>query len=420
MAQIIPSVVSQHIEQAGYLWARRCQAARSRNYDLGDLEQLDERVDAHVDGLLAAGCAALPLARDELSFEYAEDAFSFGFVHDDPIAASLELLESGMDAEVVRDGIGGMATWRPWTQIQPVIEALLRRDEPALVGAGLVAASGHGRVYELAYQRVFPSSDPLLLGPALCSVGAFRRHDYKPQVVHLCQATAERNDVITRLSLAAAVLLGLPGAERRLLELLLRHDELAEDAWVDFAVRANLNAPRSGPPPHALVERFTEPSARHVATAAVGDPRAVPQLMQDMEDPEQGKAAFMAFCMITGADHDRDGLVGNSPAGAESGPTDDPDDEEVELPAHEDLEWPDVERVRDWWSKHAERFTHGQRYLVGRPIGPSCLPEVLAQGYQHQRRAAALESALRDPQAPLFQIDAPAWRQRACLGPDDR
>src|SRR5918996_2266870 len=54
-ARIIPHIVEQHAEEAAFLWLLRDAAVDAPHYDLKDLARLDERVEAHIDGLRVAG-----------------------------------------------------------------------------------------------------------------------------------------------------------------------------------------------------------------------------------------------------------------------------------------------------------------------------------------------------------------------------
>ena len=71
--------------------------------------------------------------------------------------------------------------------------------------------------------------------------------------------------------------------------------------------------------------------------------------------------------------------------------------------------------VQAWWQARAGQFEAGRRYLVGRPVEAAGCREVLLSGFQRQRRAAALELALMDPKAPLFETRAPGLRQQKLL-----
>lgn len=54
---IIADIVSQHVEEAAFLWLLRSSAIRQPHYALKDLAKLDERVEAHLDGLRVAGAS---------------------------------------------------------------------------------------------------------------------------------------------------------------------------------------------------------------------------------------------------------------------------------------------------------------------------------------------------------------------------
>ena len=53
----IDSIITQHAEEAAFLWLQRDAAVREPHYSLADLAELDNRVEAHIDGLRIAGDA---------------------------------------------------------------------------------------------------------------------------------------------------------------------------------------------------------------------------------------------------------------------------------------------------------------------------------------------------------------------------
>jgi uncharacterized protein (TIGR02270 family) len=99
----------------------------------------------------------------------------------------------------------------------------------------------------------------------------------------------------------------------------------------------------------------------------------------------------------------------------ELGPTDNPEDEEVGMDPDDSLPWPDPEKIQKWWDKHHNDFQPGVRYFMGKPpTWEHCL-DVLKNGYQRQRIAAAEYLCLLRPGTPLFNTSAPAWRQKRWL-----
>jgi uncharacterized protein (TIGR02270 family) len=135
-------------------------------------------------------------------------------------------------------------------------------------------------------------------------------------------------------------------------------------------------------------------------------PVLVSWLINMMTVPALARKAGEAFTNITGADLVEMELAGDEPEGFEAGPTEDPQDEFVEMDADEDLPWPDVNKIAQWWAVHKESFNPHQRYLLGQPISQQNLDHVLMYGKQTQRHAAALELALLSPGHPLAAVRA--------------
>ena len=109
-------------------------------------------------------------------------------------------------------------------------------------------------------------------------------------------------------------------------------------------------------------------------------------------------------------------LDGELPEGFEAGPTEEPEDEDVELDPDEDLPWPEPELVHKWWSENKNNFRNGTRYLCGKPISEQQCQHVLRYGYPRQRAAAAIVLVMMKPGQPLFEVRAPGFRQQKLLG----
>ena len=62
--------------------------------------------------------------------------------------------------------------------------------------------------------------------------------------------------------------------------------------------------------------------------------------------------------------------------------------------------------VAKWWNQHRAKFQADRRYFKGKEITVQSLREVLINGNQPERAAAALEIALREPTQPLFEVRA--------------
>jgi uncharacterized protein (TIGR02270 family) len=143
------------------------------------------------------------------------------------------------------------------------------------------------------------------------------------------------------------------------------------------------------------------------ALGALADPAVVPWLLARMDEPALARLAGEAVSLITGVDLAFADLDRPPPEEPPAGPTDAPEDADVALDPDEHLPWPDRARVEAWWAREGRRFARGIRHLLGRPIEAAACDRAFADGYQRQRRAAALELALLEPGTPLR-----AWRAR--------
>ncbi len=66
MPRILTHIVEQHAEEAAFLWLLRDKAVDAPHYARRHLARLDERVEAHVDGLRVAGEAGREIAWKQL------------------------------------------------------------------------------------------------------------------------------------------------------------------------------------------------------------------------------------------------------------------------------------------------------------------------------------------------------------------
>jgi uncharacterized protein (TIGR02270 family) len=145
-----------------------------------------------------------------------------------------------------------------------------------------------------------------------------------------------------------------------------------------------------------------------IGTGILGDPVAVPWLIQKMTDPALARVAGESVSTITGWDLAEQGLDGTAPEQSPTGPTDDPADDNVAIDVDENLAWPNALKIQARWEKDRTHFAEGIRHLRGLPLTRDCCNDVLRNGYQRQRRAAAYSLALIDGGRPLWN-----WRARS-------
>ncbi len=156
-------------------------------------------------------------------------------------------------------------------------------------------------------------------------------------------------------------------------------------------------------------------AAKGRAVGVLGHIEGAEWLLAQLVRPAVARAAGEAFTWITGADFVELGLDRDPPEDFQVGPNDDPNDENVAMDEDEDLPWPDPVKVADWWHKNKHNFQPGVRYFMGKPVTVEHCIHVLKTGKQRQRFIAARYLKLLQPERPLFNCAAPAWRQQALL-----
>jgi uncharacterized protein (TIGR02270 family) len=412
-AHHIQSIIDQHAEEAAFLWLLRDAAVSAPHYSLKDLADLDDRVEAHLDGLRIAGeagwatCAAA-LEQDEPGEVFAAAALAFRSGDGKRIDAVVNT--GSASAENYRGLISALG-WLEYAQIEGTVKHLLSANSPLYRRIAIAASAIHRRDPGPALATAVEDADLLLRARSLKAVGELKRRDLMPAL----RDNFQSDDEACRFwSAWSAVLLGDHAAVKPLM------------AFVNFATRYREPALRlalrvqDSPTAQNWLKGLLQDQEQQryvlMGTGITGDPVYIPTLIRQMAVPELARVAGEAFSLITGVDLAYQDLEGEWPDGFEAGPSENPEDEDVALDADEDLPWPDQALVQQWWDDNKARFRNGQRYLMGEPISAEQCSTVLHSGFQRQRSAAALELALMQPEIPLFETRAPGFRQQRLLG----
>src|SRR5262245_23514859 len=89
---------------------------------------------------------------------------------------------------------------------------------------------------------------------------------------------------------------------------------------------------------------------------AIGDPQNLSWLIEKMADRDLARVAGEAFTTITGIDIAYHSLDGDRPEGFEPGPNDDANDSNVAMDPDENLPYPDLRLVSEWWARNRHSF----------------------------------------------------------------
>jgi uncharacterized protein (TIGR02270 family) len=409
---IIPDIMEQHAEEAAFNWLLRDRAVSGPHYDLADLAHLDDRVDANIDGLRIAAEAGWEICREAMTFGDPGEIFAAGVLaFESQVPKRMDAVLAAVEGEAeLRRALCSALGWIEFHQVAAPVHQLLGADLAFLKQIAVSVHALHRQDLGPALATCITAIDPLVRSRALKAAGELGRIDLLAMVLN----HIDDNDETCRFYAAwSAALLGDDTGIHR-----LRH--IAKAPSVD-AQRACELAVRKMDHGHAvdwLDELGRCSSSLRLAIngyGALGDPRAVPWLIEMMQAPGLARSAGEAFSMITGVDIAYEDLDTDAPENFHAGPTENPEDEDVEMDPDEDLPWPDPELIGAWWHGHQKTFQKGNRYLAGGPISPEQCTRVLITGFQRQRLAAAMELALLHPGRPLFEVRAPGFRQQRLL-----
>jgi uncharacterized protein (TIGR02270 family) len=409
---MIIDVVEQHAEEAAFLWSRRDAATDQPQYTLADLGELEERLEANLDGLRVAGaqggeCAWAQLAAIGGAGElFVPMVLAFESRDESRIERGLAFAAG---APASWPGLSGALGWVSSRALRGRAVAWLDADTPFRRLLGVVACSLH-RADPGARLESLLADDPVVGRRAIRLAGELGRVDLRDR---LRPALAAEDEESRFWAAWSAALLGdrapaIPILQQfavgdgphkwRALDLVVRlMDREATRAWLRGLSRDGQHA-------RLLV----------VASGVFGDPATVPWLIERMSDPGLARVAGESFSAVTGVDLSAERLDRSAPGDFSAGPTDDPGDEDVAMDPDDGLPWPDPAKVEAWWRTH-RTLTRRVRHLGGRPLDRESCLAVLRAGNQSQRRAAAYELALAQSQ-PLWNWRARATRQQERLG----
>ncbi len=413
MSARILQVIDQHADEASFLGELRDYAIRAPHYHLIDLLKLDNRIDAHLDGLRIAGLPGLdallrqldPNARGEV-FAATVLTFEMG-----KAAAMSTLAEHVRGHPESAPFMAAALGWLQWPLVEPWIERLLGSQEPLFRRVGLAACGMHRHDPGPALLAGLSHADPGVVARAARTAGELRRRDLLAAI----RAHRQHKDAAPRFwANWATAQMGDEEALEPLLQFAETPSELQYRALLVLLTWQKRELSIAW-----IRQLMQNPQQRRMVIQAVGllgDPVSVPWLIQQMRDLPHARVAGEAFSLISGADLALLDLELTDLPDFEAGPSDDPKDPNVAMDPDENLPWPDPQLVESWWQQHAGNFQVGQGYVLGQQQSEASYLQALIHGQQRQRIVAACGVARYRPTEVLFPTSAPAWRQKALLG----
>jgi uncharacterized protein (TIGR02270 family) len=414
MATIEERITEDHARQAAFLWLLRDHAVRDVAYDLGRLAELDERLEAHLDGLRLAGEDGFDACRALLADPEGGEVFGAAVVAIErwDLRGLAHVLDVGGEAPDLARGLVSALGYLDQDRVERLLPGLLSPSVPApLTWLGISACAVHRLDPGAPLGYALAASDARVRARALRAAGELGKVDLLPEIRQALSA----EDPLCRFWAAwSAAIFGEEAASRALWDFAVSESPFAERA-VSLALR-RLDTRTAFTWVETLAGAGRGLRVPIRAAAAAGDPALVPWLLEAMRSPEAARLAGGALTLVTGVDLAAEKLTAKPPEGHRAGPTDDAADADVSMDPDESLPWPDREKVSAWWARRGGDFKRGTRYLLGKPLTPEWLEHVLRRGHQGARAEAALELSMQHRGRPLFEVRAPGPVQRRGLG----
>jgi len=385
----IPALLDRHAEDLAFLGGQRRAALHSRQHTLREFGEINERLEAHVQGLLVAPPEALQ-ERLEPALEAAD--------RDDAFAAAYALLRLARPAPTQRvvaqfsraagptlAGLRDALSLAAPALFAAEMQSALAQAKPATAVAAAVVLANH-RLLEAGASRLadlVAHDDPAIAAlawHAAASADALRTgalpavaRPYRPALAH---ADAGVRDAAWR---AAAW-----GAQPAVLPLLRqRVGEGDAGALTGLAV---LGTAEDAPIVKQAVLALADGPARCEVLARFGHPMALNALLRWMEPaaPALAAAAGDAFTRLTG--HDVRGER------TQLAPAEGADDFAREMAP--DVWLPDAEKARRLLERHGKEWSQGTRWRHGQRLDEPLSGEALRPLDLEARWDAAARAAL--------------------------
>lgn len=410
----------EHLEEASFLYAWRAVAGSDDELPWADLEEFEERFEAHIDALVVGADPALEVCKQQCaSGDVGElHAALRVFCRQDRPDLAYAVLQNidPADGEVVQAVVDALKSECPQRWHDDLQRFMLGRCTeviPVLAEA-------------LAYQRV-PAEETLLRAVPACAEDGLQRVAWAlgrvgTERAHatLTQCLRSENVVVAEAACRALIRLGDYHA--------IRHGLLVAQMkpWPVLSLGIGGN--------HAAVNVLTDlvksdkvSDEALLALGLLGDLASVGAIFDCLSNPERAAAAAVALQTVTGAQLRAEVFVPD-----EIDPDELFDDEREryeqtgEVPTRPDGE-PfgesvtqisiDPETWRAWLTAHRAQFDPKLRYRHGKPLGPAALFEALAAEHTPNLVRALIcdELVVRYGANVSLEADMPVREQRAHL-----
>jgi len=367
----IPELVEHHYEELQFLWGQREFALRSPLYTLPKFLALEQRIEAHVQGLLVAGVDLIQIVEQGLVSEDASTSFAaaYALLRLENETATLAVIQAFSAAQGEQMyGLRQALSLARMEQIMPSLPFLFFSTAPPTIAAAADVLACHGALPPpgLTIDTLLQDADSAVRETGW-RVVANSGLPVDPKLY--AAAMRDEAPAVRQAGLMAAAWTAVPGAlliarqiaasptlddlhALELLAILGTTDDLQR-------VIAIAKLKELGPARFKLVGTFGHPGLMELLIAELSNP-----------DPEIAAAAGAAFSKMTGQEIDsKDRATLPPPDGGQA------DDFEQEF--LDEVTLPDPKLARAHWDKVKSRFTRATRLCRGFDFSRGASPETV-------------------------------------------
>jgi uncharacterized protein (TIGR02270 family) len=373
--RVLVDILEEHLEELPFLWGQRQSALRSPRYTLRELGELEERIEAHVQGLLVGGEQIVAMLQPGLTGEEPGPAFIAAYILSR--LAEPDVRSQVWDAFLKAKGgqLAGIRQALCHLPVDPVLPKLRQIVSGATpVSAELRAAAAEVLGFHSRLDIKAQETDRLLNDeePTVRETG-WRAISYgiPPAAETYKAGLRDKSPAVRNAALLAAAWGRQPW--------LLAHCRQAAvkptaDDLDTVCLLGVLGKPAELPGIVSLAKATELGPGRYRALGAFGHPGVVDELLSGMEnrDPLTAVAAAAAFTKITGVKVDSDRRATVPPADGHE-----PDDFEKEF--LDEVRLPDPALARAQWQKVKAQFSKGTRWCGALDLSQAPAKEILSQ-----------------------------------------
>lgn len=406
-------ICEQFFTDAAFLWLLRSNAVNQPHYNQADLKELEIRIDANLDGLMNSFELAWDIALKELEYEQAGECFAATIVafRSRDMVKIKHIVNHGFINEETFDGLVSALAWLPKYLVNDWLQKFLYSKDLNHKHLAITLCSLQRKKPGDMMQELLSREDCIahtaLLSRTLRLIGELKLYSFSNTVK---QWLNHENESVSFWANWTLLLLGETKFINNLFTVINEGSQYQHQS-IQIAFKI-LPVEQARLWISTLAQNPAHIRAVIKASGVLGDPHAIPWLIDKMKVIDTAKIAAEAFEMITGLDLVRYQLSLDTPADITVVPNDDESDDNVELDDDEHLPFPNVSKISHMWLTHRAKYKSGSRYLLGTEVVQDSsvvsakLDQYITQGRQRQRHSAALSLAIIDPQSPLYNTKA--------------